>query len=155
MEGEFNHAGTELGQKVPAVGLEETEGVSGPKEVPFLGKFRVDRGSLGAGVAGSERRVPGLVPWLGGWVDSYVKDSMCDQRWDPRYSGALTRSIKDQRLVTVSARFVTFKEAPIEFPGCPVVRTLSFHCRRHRLNPTCQLERSKINKQRTPSESLV
>ena len=62
---------------------------------------------------------------------------MCDQRWGPRYSGALIRSIRDQRLVTVSAKVVTFKEAPIEFPGRPVVRTLSFHCRGHRLNPTC------------------
>ena len=37
-----------MGQKVPAVGLEETKGVPGPKEVPFLGKFMVesrDRGS--------------------------------------------------------------------------------------------------------------
>ena len=51
------------------MGLEETKGVPGPKEVPFLEKVMVDRGSPGAGAAGSESRVPGLVPWLGGgWI---------------------------------------------------------------------------------------
>ena len=43
------------------MGLEETKGVPGPKEVPFLEKFMVDRGSASRG--------PGLGPWLGGgWI---------------------------------------------------------------------------------------
>lgn len=70
-------------REVPAVGLEETEGVPSPQEVPFLGKFRAG-GSAGVAETGPEGRVPGLASCVGGGQgESAFKDKTCGGHWGP------------------------------------------------------------------------
>ena len=89
-------------RKVPAVGLEETEGVPGPQEVPFLGKFRLGRGSRGRG---SRCREP--TTWAGilGRGAILLSGAACvEGAGVPGGSGVLTRGVRVRRVVRVSAR---------------------------------------------------
>lgn len=89
-------------RKVPAVHLEETEGVPGPQEVLFLGKFRLGRGSRGRG---SRCREP--APWTGilGRGAILPSGTACvEGAGVSGGSGVLTRGVRVQRVVRVSAR---------------------------------------------------